>query len=176
MPYSKRRGDATKGRRAEAMSPMRFLPSRQTRSAVRVPLALLSYVSNAASAVTRTRFGGDDRERRSPQRGETDVGLGAAREAATGRRARSPARRVERRDSSNRVVRITTTARRIAHAHNCCGPVLGGGLLAFDSEGRGGAWYSGRFWPSAAIVYPVGPGRITARDVQAWLDKQEGGK
>ena len=49
---------------------------------------------------------------------------------------------------------ITPTARRIAHAHNCCGPALSGGLLGFDSEGRGGAWYSGRAQPSAEIVYP----------------------
>jgi hypothetical protein len=74
------------------------------------------------------------------------------------------------------VVPITTTARRIAHAHNCCGPALSGGLLAFDSEGRGGVWYSGRFRPPATIVYPVRRGRVSAREVQTWLNEQEGGK
>ena len=69
---------------------------------------------------------------------------------------------------------ITPTARRIAHAHNCCGPALSGGLLGFDSEGRRGAWYSGRFQPQAEIVYPVGRGRVSARDVQTWLNAREG--
>jgi hypothetical protein len=68
---------------------------------------------------------------------------------------------------------ITATARRIAHAHNCCGPALSGGLLGFDSEGRGGAWYSGRSQPPAEIVYPVGRGRVSVRDVQTWLNEQE---
>jgi hypothetical protein len=71
-------------------------------------------------------------------------------------------------------MRITPTARRIAHAHNCCVPALSGGLLAFDSEGRGGAWFSGRFRPQAAILYPVRRGRVSVRDVQAWLDEPEG--
>jgi hypothetical protein len=68
---------------------------------------------------------------------------------------------------------ITPTARRIAHVHNCCGPALSGGLLGFDSEGRGGAWYSGRSQPSAEIVYPVGRGRVSVRDVQTWLNERE---
>jgi hypothetical protein len=68
---------------------------------------------------------------------------------------------------------ITPTARRIAHAHNCCGPALSGGLLGFDSEGRGGAWYSGRCQPPAEIVYPVRRGRVSVRDVQAWLNERE---
>jgi hypothetical protein len=70
---------------------------------------------------------------------------------------------------------ITPTARRIAHAHNCCGPALSGGLLGFDSEGRGGAWYSGRSQPPAEIVYPVGRGRVSVRDVQTWLNERERG-
>ena len=69
---------------------------------------------------------------------------------------------------------ITPTARRIAHAHNCCGPALSGGLLGFDSEGRGGAWYSGRSQPPAEIVYPVVRGRVSVRDVQTWLNEREG--
>jgi hypothetical protein len=68
---------------------------------------------------------------------------------------------------------ITLTARRIAHAHNCCGPALSGGLLGFDSEGRGAAWYSGRSQPPAEIVYPVGRGRVSVRDVQSWLNERE---
>jgi hypothetical protein len=68
---------------------------------------------------------------------------------------------------------ITPTARRIAHMHNCCGPALSGGLLGFDSEGRGAAWYSGRSQPQAEIVYPVGLGRVSVRDVQSWLDERE---
>jgi hypothetical protein len=71
---------------------------------------------------------------------------------------------------------ITPTARRIAHVHNCCGPALSGGLLGFDSEGRGGAWYSGRSQPSAEIVYPVGRGRVSVRDVQSWLNERERGR
>ena len=68
---------------------------------------------------------------------------------------------------------ITPTARRIAHTHNCCGPALSGGLLGFDSEGRGGAWYSGRSEPPAEIVYPVGRGRVSVRDVQTWLNERD---
>ena len=71
-------------------------------------------------------------------------------------------------------MRITPTARRIAHAHNCCVPALSGGLLAFDSEGRDGRWFSGRFRPPAAILYPVGRGCVSVRDVQAWLDERDG--
>ena len=70
---------------------------------------------------------------------------------------------------------ITPTARRIAHAHNCCGPALSDGLLGFDSEGRGGAWYSGRSQPPAEIVYPVGRGRVSVHDVQTWLNEREKG-
>jgi hypothetical protein len=73
-------------------------------------------------------------------------------------------------------MRITPTARRIAHAHNCCVPALSGGLLAFDSEGRDGRWYSGRFRPQATILYPVRRGRVSVRDVQAWLDQREEGE
>jgi hypothetical protein len=68
---------------------------------------------------------------------------------------------------------ITPIARRIAHTHNCCGPALSGGLLGFDPEGRGGAWYSGRSQPSSGIVYPVALGRVSVRDVQSWLDKRD---
>ena len=68
---------------------------------------------------------------------------------------------------------ITPTARRIAHTHNCCGPALSGGLLGFDSEGRGGTWYSGRSQPSAEIIYPVRRGRVSVHDVQTWLNEQE---
>ena len=71
---------------------------------------------------------------------------------------------------------ITPTARRIAHAHNCCGPALSGGLLGFDSEGRGGAWYSGRSQPPAEIVYPVKRGRVSVHDVQTWLNEREKGR
>ena len=71
---------------------------------------------------------------------------------------------------------ITPTARRIAHAHNCSGPALTGGLLGFDSEGRGGAWYSGRSQPPSEIVYQVGRGRVSVHDVQTWLNEQEQGR
>ena len=71
---------------------------------------------------------------------------------------------------------ITPTARRIAHAHNWCGPALSGGLLGFDSEGRSGAWYSGRSQPPAEIVYPVGRGRVSVHDVQTWLNEREKGR
>ena len=77
------------------------------------------------------------------------------------------------RRSARRAMPITPTARRIAHTHNCCGPALSGGLLGFDSEGRGGAWYSGRSQPPAEIVYPVGRGRVSVRDVQTWLNERE---
>lgn len=65
---------------------------------------------------------------------------------------------------------ISTTARRIAKAHNQCGGNLAGGFLAFDAEGRGGEWYSRDARPDAAILFPVKPWRLTQRDVQYWLD------
>lgn len=69
---------------------------------------------------------------------------------------------------------ITTTARRIAREVNKCGPTLSGGVLAFDADGRGGEWYSGGSRPEAAIVYPVGWRRVTARGVQDHLDMAAG--
>lgn len=65
---------------------------------------------------------------------------------------------------------ITTTARRIARCHNQCGSELTGGVLAFDEDGTGGEWYSAGSRPNAPLVYPVGWRRVTARDVQDWLD------
>jgi len=155
---------------------MRFLPYREAYSATRVG-SLLRLFSAAVSTLTEASLGGNDRGHRSAQHGEADLGVGTASEPVT-RRVRARARRAPHCDSSQRqrVARITTTARRIAHAHNCCGPALSGGLLAFDSEGRGGTWHSGRFRPPAAIVYPVSHGRVSARDVQAWLDTQEASK
>jgi hypothetical protein len=56
------------------------------------------------------------------------------------------------------------------------GHALSGGLLGFDSEGRGGAWYSGCSQPPAEIVYPVGRGRVSVRDVQTRLNESERGR
>lgn len=67
-------------------------------------------------------------------------------------------------------IEITTAARRIAREHNDCGGQLLGGMLAFDAEGRGGEWYSANSRPIAAILFPVGHERVTAREVQEWLD------
>lgn len=70
---------------------------------------------------------------------------------------------------------ITPAARRIARAHNRCGPALAGGVLAFDREGNGGEWYSAGSRPDAEIVYPVGWRRVGDRDVQDWLDRRRVG-
>jgi hypothetical protein len=69
---------------------------------------------------------------------------------------------------------VTTTARRIARQANAYGGNMRPGVLAFDADRRGGEWYSQRSWPSAAIVYPLTHGRVTARQVQAWLDECNG--
>ncbi len=68
-------------------------------------------------------------------------------------------------------IAITTTARRIARAHNACGPALAGGVLAFHADGQGGEWYSRDSRPGAAIIYPVIHGKVTERRVQMWLDE-----
>jgi hypothetical protein len=65
---------------------------------------------------------------------------------------------------------VTTAARRIARAHNACGGELQGGFLAFDEEGRGGEWYSANSWPDVPIKFPVRAQRVTAREVQDFLD------
>lgn len=64
----------------------------------------------------------------------------------------------------------TTTARRIAKAHNECGGNLSGGFLAFDAEGNGGEWYSAGSRPDAALRFTVRPRKVTQREVQDWLD------
>ena len=137
---------------------MRLLPYRAPYTAARVALASLPTIGG----------------RRSPERGSTSVGA-ARRTPVAGRRRPSSTRATAaaRTPSARGAMPITPTARRIAHAHNCCGPALSGGLLGFDSEGRGGAWYSGRCQPPAEIVYPVGLGRVSVRDVQSWLNERE---
>jgi hypothetical protein len=69
---------------------------------------------------------------------------------------------------------VTTTARRIARQANAHGGNMRPGTLAFDADGRGGEWYAQRSWPSAAIIFPLAHGRVTARQVQAWLDECNG--
>jgi hypothetical protein len=139
---------------------MRLFPYRAPYTAARVVLSWLPRI----------------RGRRSGKWGGARVGVAPATPVAGGRlpsSARPTA--AGRTRSTPGAMPITLTARRIAHAHNCCGPALSGGLLGFDSEGRGGAWYSGRSQPPAKIVYPVGRGRVSVRDVQSWLNEREGG-
>lgn len=67
----------------------------------------------------------------------------------------------------------TTTARRIARRHNqACNSTLTGGILAFDRDGQGGEWYSAQSQPDAEILFGVRARRVTAREVQEWLDMQ----
>ena len=140
---------------------MRLPPYRAPYTAARVVLSWLP------------RIGG----RRAAERVSARVGVPRPTPVAGGP-LRSSARPTAagRTHSTHGAMPITLTARRIAHAHNCCGPALSGGLLAFDSEGRGGAWYSGRSQPPAEIVYPVGRGRVSVRDVQTWLNERERGR
>jgi hypothetical protein len=115
------------------------------------------------------------RSRRSAEWGSARVGVARPTPVVGGQLPSSAGPTAAGRTRSAQAMRIpiTPTARRIAHAHNCCGPALSGGLLGFDSEGRGGAWYSGRSQPPAEIVYPVGLGRVSVRDVQTWLNERE---
>jgi hypothetical protein len=69
---------------------------------------------------------------------------------------------------------VTTTARRIARQANAYGGDMRPGVLAFDAAGRGGEWYAPGSWPNVAIIYPLTHGRVTARQVQAWLDECHG--
>jgi hypothetical protein len=145
-------------RKSGAMVLMRWFPYRAPYAAARVVLLWLPGV----------------RGRRSAERGSARAGV-ARRTSGVGGQRPSGARPTAagRTRSAQGAMTITPTARRIAHAHNCCGPALSGGLLGFDSEGHGGAWYSGRSQPSAEIVYPVGRGRVSVRDVQSWLNERE---
>lgn len=65
---------------------------------------------------------------------------------------------------------ITTAARRIARAHNEAAGGLGGRIMAFDAEGRGGEVYSAESRPPCAYVLPILHRRRTVREVQEWLD------
>ena len=68
---------------------------------------------------------------------------------------------------------MTTAARRIARGHNkACGGSLSGGVLVFDSGGGGGEWYSRSSYGFGddAIVFGVRHRRVSAREVQEWLD------
>jgi hypothetical protein len=65
---------------------------------------------------------------------------------------------------------ITTAARRIARDHNKCGGQLAGGILAYNAQGNGGEWYSATSRPNAAILFPVSHRRVSARQVQEFLD------
>ena len=67
---------------------------------------------------------------------------------------------------------ITTAARRIASAANAANPGQGG-FLAFRADGTGGEWYSDGSLPDVEIRYPVPTRRVTAADVQAWLDARD---
>jgi hypothetical protein len=140
---------------------MRLLPYRAPYTAARVVLAWLPRI----------------RGRRSAERGSARVGAARRTPVAGGQRpSRARPTAAGRTRSAQGAMPITPTARRIAHAHNCCGPALSDGLLGFDSEGRRGAWYSGRSQPPAEIVYPVGRGRVSVHDVQTWLNEQEKGR
>ena len=140
---------------------MRLFPYRTAYTAARVVLSWLPRI----------------RGRRSAEPGSASVGAARRTPVAGGQRPRSARPTAAGRTrSAQGAMSITPTARRIAHAHNCCGPALSGGLLGFDSEGRGGAWYSGRSQPPAEIVYPVGRGRVSVHDVQTWLNEQERGR
>jgi len=69
---------------------------------------------------------------------------------------------------------ITTAAvRRIARRHKQHAPAHGGGVLAFNEDVTGGTWYAAGTRPGRPIVFPVGHGRVTAREVQDWLDHRE---
>ena len=140
---------------------MRLLPYRAPYTAARVVLSWLPRI----------------RGRRSAERGSASVGAARRTPVADGQRpSRARPTAAGRTRSAQGAMPITPTARRIAHAHNCCGPALSDGLLGFDSEGRRGAWYSGRSQPPAEIVYPVGRGRVSVHDVQTWLNEQEKGR
>jgi hypothetical protein len=145
-------------RKPGAMVLMRLLPYRTPYTAARVVLSWLPGI----------------RGRQSAER--VSASVGAARRAGGQRPSSARPTASGRTRSAQGAMPITPTARRIAHAHNCCGPALSGGLLGFDSEGRGGAWHSGRSQPSAEIVYPVGRGRVSVHDVQSWLNEQETGR
>ena len=144
------------------MVPMRLFPYRAPYTAVRKVLSWLP----------RTRG------HRSAERGSARVGAARPTPVIGGQLPCSarPTTADRIRSAPAMPIPITPTARRIAHVHNCCGPALSGGLLGFDSEGRGGAWYAGRSQPSAEIVYPVGRGRVSVRDVQTWLNERERGR
>jgi hypothetical protein len=145
-------------RKPEGMVLMRLHPYRTPYTAARVVLSWLPRI----------------RGRRSAKRGSASVGAARRTPVAGGQRPSSARPTAAGRTrSAQGATPITPTARRIAHAHNCCGPALSDGLLGFDAEGRGGAWYSGRSQPPAEIVYPVGRGRVSVRDVQTWLNEQE---
>lgn len=66
---------------------------------------------------------------------------------------------------------ITTAARRIAREHNT--QIGRSGTLAFDAAGRGGEWYSEGSWPTADIVFAVRNRRVTAREVQEYIEWAE---
>ena len=136
---------------------MRLLPYRAPYTAARVVLSWLPRI----------------RGRRSAKWGSVRVGVPPTPVAGGQLPSRARPTAAGRTRSTQGAMPITPTARRIAHAHNCCGPALSGGLLGFDSEGRGGAWYSGRSQPPAEIVYPVGRGRVSVRDVQTWLNERD---
>jgi len=71
--------------------------------------------------------------------------------------------------AANNTGQMSSPSQPRGHALSC-------GLLGFDSEGRGGAWYSSCSQPPAEIVYPVGRGRVSVRDVQTRLNERERGR
>lgn len=68
---------------------------------------------------------------------------------------------------------ITTAARRIARRLNEYAGSPIGGFLAFDADGKGGAWYSYGSVPGAAIELAVPLRRVSAHEVQEGLDRRE---
>lgn len=71
-------------------------------------------------------------------------------------------------------ITATGVARRIARAHNeTLSQSSSGGFLAFDVAGNGGEWYSSTARPDVAVLFPVGSRRVSAQDVQDWLDARQ---
>ena len=145
-------------RKPEGMALMRLLPYGTAYTAARV--VVLSWLSRVRG--------------RSAERGSASVGAARRTRVAGGQRPRSARPTVAGRTrSAHGAMLITPTARRIAHAHNCCGPALSGGLLGFDSEGRGGAWYSGPL-PAVSGDRLPGPTRPSERSRRAELAERAG--
>jgi hypothetical protein len=74
-------------------------------------------------------------------------------------------------DGGRMTASVTTTARRIARRHNqLAARRTPAGSSPSAPSGEGGEWYGAGARPDVPIVFPVRWGRVTARDVQEWLD------